>query len=213
MTPNSNDIRIQPLGSGSMRVVLEPLDSEHIDQICMLLNLPQETVQGYLAEEVFGWSMSRVVLAEAGVSGGELTETGVSGGELAKTGAAKPSTFSTTGRIVGLIQAAKLDQQKGLAVLGTWLVPDVWGTGINAEAKEKLLLELFATFPAITRVYLCIDTSNFRSIRAARKLPYADEISESDVPEQLVSELASSSSSELHCWFVIRQETYQAALS
>jgi hypothetical protein len=157
-----------------MNVRLQQLDTQHVEEICKLLQLEQETVQGYLAEEVFGWSMSRVVL---------LGESG----------------------IAGLIQVSKLNPQDGHGLLGTWLVPEVWGTGVNTLAKQMIVRELFAAHPEIICVYLCIDASNVRSIMAARKLPYADEIAEAAVPVQLVSDLARSIGSTGRYWFVIRQ--------
>ncbi|BCJ86721.1 GNAT family N-acetyltransferase [Effusibacillus dendaii] len=141
-------------------ICLLDLDHRLVEAADCLLQVNHQVLQGYLAEELFGWSISRFVCLNK--------------------------------KIVGLIRLSKLDVEKGYGLLGTWLHPSVWGTGVNRLAKDAFLQLIFAEHPAVKKVYLCISENNLRSVRAAKKLPYAEDLPEQLVPTDLVEAAASS---------------------
>ncbi|WP_018130920.1 GNAT family N-acetyltransferase [Effusibacillus pohliae] len=156
-------------------VRLLELDARYADVLRQRFAIDRSALDGYLAEEVLGWSMSRLVCEDQ--------------------------------EIVGLIQVRQLDSEKRCGLLGTRLIPEVWGSGVNATVKRLMLQLLFAERPDIDRVYLCIEPGNTRSIRAAQKLPYAEEIGGAEVPDELLR--AAPASVRNYRWFVIRKAVFK----
>ncbi|MFC4767754.1 GNAT family N-acetyltransferase [Effusibacillus consociatus] len=156
-------------------IELRELGPEHADVLHRLLRISRTGFDGYLAEEVLGWSISRLVCL----------------GD----------------QIVGLIQVRKLDSEKAYGVLGTWLVPQVWGTGVNQAAKEAMLRLVFEERTDVDRVYFCIEEENVRSLRAAEKLRYVKKIGEEDVPCELVDDLRDVSGTQRR-WYAIMRESF-----
>ncbi|GIN70141.1 alanine acetyltransferase [Bacillus sp. J14TS2] len=73
------------------------------------------------------------------------------------------------GNPIGIINL--FDVQHGAGFLGTWLGKAYHGKGYNSLVKELFLQELFFE-KAIETVYMRIKTENYRSKKAAGKLPY-----------------------------------------
>ena len=61
-------------------------------------------------------------------------------------------------------------EHRGLEIGWTWLAPDAWGTGANAEAKLLLLEHAFERLGCM-RVEFKTDAKNERSRRALEALP------------------------------------------
>ncbi|WP_088006283.1 GNAT family N-acetyltransferase [Indiicoccus explosivorum] len=78
------------------------------------------------------------------------------------------------------------DIQDGAGFLGTWIGQPFQGMGYNQKAKQQFLDELFFVHD-IQNVFLRIRKVNAKSLRAARKLPYVAEASETH--PQLLQEL------------------------
>lgn len=170
------------MGSSSiLKIKLKPLEDLYKSELHRLFGIDPTITEGYLVEEVFGWSRSRLIFHE--------------------------------NELVGLIQIRKLDLEKGHGVLGTWLVPIVWGTGINQAAKLDILDETFTEFPLLNRVYFSIEADNVRSLKAAEKLAYALPVTQADVPEDLrSSDNLTGAETRKHfadpIWFVVERERF-----
>ncbi|WP_100402548.1 GNAT family N-acetyltransferase [Bacillus sp. FJAT-42315] len=74
------------------------------------------------------------------------------------------------GNPIGTINLYDINEQAGF--LGTWLGKPYHGKGYNAPAKEAFFQELFYELD-IEAVFMRIRKVNTRSLKAARKLPYA----------------------------------------
>jgi RimJ/RimL family protein N-acetyltransferase len=170
----SGSIEERSKGSVFMVRLLE-LDMQHATILERLFQIERDALHGYLAEEVLGWSISRLVML------GEET--------------------------VGLIQVRQLNREAGYGMLGTWLVPKVWGTGVNREAKRKILRMVFDR-EEIQKVLICIEANNTRSVKAAEKLPYAEKIGGAEIPSDLAA-TGQGKNADLHVWFVITRERFE----
>lgn len=78
------------------------------------------------------------------------------------------------------------DVQNGAGFLGTWLGKPFHGQGYNKPAKDAFFQELFFE-KEITTIFMRIRKENFRSMKAAEKLPYVVKANETrkDIYEQL----------------------------
>jgi N-acetyltransferase len=94
---------------------------------------------------------------------------------LATAAAGAEARFATrelaTGRLVGSTSYCTLrPEHRGVEIGWTWLTPEAWGRGLNAEAK---LLQLARAFDelGVQRVEFETDSENERSRRALAALP------------------------------------------
>ena len=80
------------------------------------------------------------------------------------------------------------DIQENAGFLGTWLGKPYHGKGYNKQAKDAFFQEIFYEL-GIETVFMRIRTENIRSQKAAEKLPYLIDASESrkSLMEQLNS--------------------------
>ena len=75
------------------------------------------------------------------------------------------------GRVVGSTRYLALrPEHRSLEIGWTWLMPEVWGTGLNVEAKLLMLEHAFESFGCL-RVELKTDARNERSRGAMAALP------------------------------------------
>jgi N-acetyltransferase len=79
-----------------------------------------------------------------------------------------------TGRVVGSTRFKEVDRANRRIAIGSWLVPAVWGTGVNTESKRLLLSHAFEDLGAI-RVEFDTDTRNLRSQAALAALGAVQE--------------------------------------
>lgn len=80
-----------------------------------------------------------------------------------------------TGRIIGTTRIGDIDRTNQNVEIGwTWLSPDVWGTGVNAECK-LLLLQLCFEEMGILRVQFSVSANNVRSRKAVERLGAVQE--------------------------------------
>lgn len=73
--------------------------------------------------------------------------------------------------VTGLSEPSLRDRR---AVVGSWLTPSAWGTGVNAEAKALVLHLAFAEL-GLQRVGAYADPANGRSQRALEKVGFTRE--------------------------------------
>jgi ribosomal-protein-alanine N-acetyltransferase len=73
--------------------------------------------------------------------------------------------------VTGLSEPSARDRR---AVVGAWLTPSAWGTGVNAEAKALVLHLAFAGL-GLDRVGAYADPANGRSQRALEKVGFTRE--------------------------------------
>ena len=76
--------------------------------------------------------------------------------------------------LVGVTGLSELSARDHRGVVGSWLTPGVWGTGVNAEAKALLLHLAFAQL-GMQRVGAYADPRNGRSQRALEKVGFTRE--------------------------------------
>jgi N-acetyltransferase len=75
------------------------------------------------------------------------------------------------GRVVGTSRFATLrPEHRGLEIGWTWVIPELWGSGVNIEAKLLMLEHAFERFGCL-RVELKTDARNERSRGAMAALP------------------------------------------
>jgi RimJ/RimL family protein N-acetyltransferase len=92
------------------------------------------------------------------------------------TGSAVPFAIRSLhdGSAVGMTRLKNLVREHRKAMVGSWIVPRMWGTGANTEAKLMLLEFAFETMQCI-RVEFQTHKENARSIAALRKLGAVEE--------------------------------------
>jgi ribosomal-protein-alanine N-acetyltransferase len=78
------------------------------------------------------------------------------------------------GALVGVTELSELSERDRRAVVGTWVGPDWWGRGVNAEAKALVLHLAFAVL-GLHRVGAYANVANGRSQRALEKAGFARE--------------------------------------
>lgn len=76
--------------------------------------------------------------------------------------------------LVGVTGLSEWSARDRRAVVGSWLTPAVWGTGVNAEAKA-LVLHLAFALCGLQRVGAYADPANGRSQRALEKVGFTRE--------------------------------------
>ncbi len=74
-----------------------------------------------------------------------------------------------TGRLAGYTRLFNIFPMHRKLEIGSWLHPDYWGTGINAESKYVLLRHCFEALDTV-RVQFKASNTNLRSLRAIEKL-------------------------------------------
>jgi RimJ/RimL family protein N-acetyltransferase len=136
-------------------VRLEPLARAHAEGLWTAsrdprawrwLSIPQPTTR----EELAAWARAALAAAEAGT-------------EL-------PFATLADGRVVGSTRFLALRPEHRSVEIGwTWLQPDVWGTGVNVEAKLLMLTHAFEVWRC-RRVELKTDALNDRSRSAMEAL-------------------------------------------
>ena len=80
------------------------------------------------------------------------------------------------GKPIGCISLFDVLHNEGF--LATWIGSDYHGQGYNQPAKEAFLDHIFF-IEGVENVFMKIRKSNVRSLKAARKLPYASIVNES----------------------------------
>ncbi|MDF2683294.1 MAG: N-acetyltransferase [Brevibacillus sp.] len=80
-----------------------------------------------------------------------------------------------SGNTVGTTRIGDIDRTNRNVEIGwTWLSPDVWGTGINAECKLLLLQHCFEDLDML-RVQFSVSANNIRSRKAVERLGAVQE--------------------------------------
>jgi RimJ/RimL family protein N-acetyltransferase len=136
-------------------VRLEPLRAEHLDGLWAASRDPR----------TWQWlSISRPA-TRAGLAAWADAAL-----EAAEAGAELPFATVADGRVVGSTRFLALRPEHRSVEIGwTWLHPDVWGTGVNVEAKLLMLTHAFETW-GCRRVELKTDALNERSRAALEAL-------------------------------------------
>jgi len=80
----------------------------------------------------------------------------------------------STGRVVGRISYSEVNVADRWVEVGTMLLPEAQGTGVNADAKGLVLARAFEVLGA-NRVQFKVDARNERSLRAMRRLGATEE--------------------------------------
>jgi RimJ/RimL family protein N-acetyltransferase len=70
---------------------------------------------------------------------------------------------------VGIIRVFSVDKMTGSFALGTWLLPEAWGQGVNRLAKGIVLETMFMVL-GFEKVWCRAQAENIRSRRALEKL-------------------------------------------
>jgi len=78
------------------------------------------------------------------------------------------------GSVIGMTRLKNLSRQNRSAVVGSWLVAYVWGTGANTDAKLLLLTYAFESLHCI-RIEFHTDSRNLRSRNALVKMGAREE--------------------------------------
>ncbi len=97
--------------------------------------------------------------------------------ELARTGTSFPFVIMQPApqRVLGMTALYEYAPEMRRITLGrSWLSPEVWGSGVNNEAKYLLLKFAFEALE-IHRVQTRVDVMNVRSRRAVEKLGFVEE--------------------------------------
>ena len=138
-------------------VVLEPLGRQHEDALRAIAGDPEiwrwMTVRGDEPEAFTGWL--------------DMTLT------AAREGREAPFAIvlRETGHVVGSSRYLSLrPEHRGLEIGYTWHVPQVWGKGVNVEAKYLLLRHAFERLGCL-RVEFKTDALNQRARAALEALP------------------------------------------
>jgi ribosomal-protein-alanine N-acetyltransferase len=76
--------------------------------------------------------------------------------------------------LLGVTELSEFSSRDRRAMVGTWLAPSVWGTGVNAESKALVLHLAFAVLH-LRRVGAYTNVANERSQRALEKLGFRCE--------------------------------------
>lgn len=84
-----------------------------------------------------------------------------------RAGAALPFAIRVraTGDLVGVTRLKDLSREHRTAGVGSWIAPQAWGAGVNAESKLLLLAYAFEVLGCI-RVEFHVDGRNGRSLAA-----------------------------------------------
>ncbi len=136
-------------------VRLEPLGPGHLDGLWAASRDPRawrwlSARQPTTRDELAVWARAALVAAEAG--------------------AEIPFATVADGRVVGSTRFLALRPEHRSVEIGwTWLHPDVWGTGVNVEAKLLMLTHAFEVW-GCRRVELKTDALNERSRAAMEAL-------------------------------------------
>jgi RimJ/RimL family protein N-acetyltransferase len=138
-------------------VVLEPLGPQHEEALRAIAGDPEiwrwMTVRGDEPETFTGWL--------------DMTLT------AAREGREAPFAIilRETGRVVGSSRYLSLrPEHRGLEIGYTWHLPQVWGKGVNVEAKYLLLRHAFENLGCM-RVEFKTDALNERARAALEALP------------------------------------------
>jgi ribosomal-protein-alanine N-acetyltransferase len=78
------------------------------------------------------------------------------------------------GELLGVTALTEHSRRDRRAIVGTWIAPVAWGTGVNAESKAIVLHLSFAVL-GLRRVGAYADVANIRSQRALEKLGFRRE--------------------------------------
>jgi N-acetyltransferase len=138
-------------------VVLEPLGPEHADALRTVAADPEiwrfMTVHGHQPEAFTGWLESTLTAAREGRE------------------APFAIVLRETGDVVGSSRYLSLrPEHRGLEIGYTWHTPQVWGKGVNVEAKYLLLRHAFEDLGCM-RVEFKTDALNERARAALEALP------------------------------------------
>jgi N-acetyltransferase len=138
-------------------VVLEPLGREHEEELRAIAADPDiwrwMTVRGHEPEIFTSWLDSTLTAAREGRE------------------APYAIRLRETGDIVGSSRYLSLrPEHRGLEIGYTWHIPQVWGTGVNVEAKYLLLRHAFDDLGCM-RVEFKTDALNERARAALAALP------------------------------------------
>lgn len=79
-----------------------------------------------------------------------------------------------SGRVVGRISYSDVNVADRWVEVGTMLLPEAQGTGVNTDAKLLVMERAFGVLGA-NRVHFKVDARNERSLRAMRRLGAAEE--------------------------------------
>jgi RimJ/RimL family protein N-acetyltransferase len=138
-------------------VVLEPLGREHEEELRAIAADPDiwrwMTVRGHEPETFTSWLNLTLTAAEEGRE------------------APFAIRLRETGDIVGSSRYLSLrPEHRGVEIGYTWHIPDVWGKGVNVEAKYLLLRHAFEDLGCM-RVEFKTDALNERARAALAALP------------------------------------------
>jgi RimJ/RimL family protein N-acetyltransferase len=138
-------------------VVLEPLGPEHEEALRAIAADPEiwrwMTVRGHDPETFTGWLDMTLKAAQAGRE------------------APFAIVLRETGEVVGSSRYLSLrPEHRGLEIGYTWHTPQVWGKGVNVEAKYLLLRHAFEDLGCM-RVEFKTDARNERARAALEALP------------------------------------------
>ena len=138
-------------------VVLEPLGREHEEELRAIAADP----------DIWRWMTVRGHEPEIFTSWLDLTLTAAEEGREAPFAI----RLRETGDIVGSSRYLTLrPEHRGVEIGYTWHIPDVWGKGVNVEAKYLLLRHAFEDLGCI-RVEFKTDALNERARAALAALP------------------------------------------
>jgi RimJ/RimL family protein N-acetyltransferase len=153
MLPPVSRWRSQTLEGRLVR--LEPLRAEHLDGLWAASRDPR----------TWQWLSIARPATRAGLAAWADAAL-----EAAEAGAELPFATVADGRVVGSTRFLALRPEHRSVEIGwTWLHPDVWGTGVNVEAKLLMLTHAFETW-GCRRVELKTDALNERSRAALEAL-------------------------------------------
>ena len=105
-------------------------------------------------------------------------------------------------------QIALYDLHEGTGFLSTWIAENYQGKGINQQAKECFLREVFHEND-MAHVYAKIRKSNLRSLKAFAKLPYMNQLKEIAHPVYKKA----NESEEIYEVFEISKSSFDAYIS
>jgi N-acetyltransferase len=138
-------------------VVLEPLGREHEEELRAIAADP----------DIWRWMTVRGHEPEIFTSWLDLTPTAAEEGREAPFAI----RLRETGDIVGSSRYLSLrPEHRGVEIGYTWHIPDVWGKGVNVEAKYLLLRHAFEDLGCM-RVEFKTDALNERARAALAALP------------------------------------------
>jgi RimJ/RimL family protein N-acetyltransferase len=161
-------VPLSPVALTGVRVRLEPIITESSEALLEELSalLPDEAIWRYLVSDVRTTESARAYTAG-------LVADWVSGSSLSFVVRLIDPCDSASRRVVGVTRLKNADRRHRRFRVGSWFIPAVWGSGVDADSKGVILARAFDYLGAL-RVELETDSRNARS-RASRNALGATE--------------------------------------